>query len=81
MSETHNSLGCLLVLICRATAVPRLRGDVENRSGTWREIVLEPKFYYLNPRSIDWNLEWDMKNNLCWLWCYGIRPGLRRLFS
>ena len=31
-----------------------------------KELVAAPSFmYYLNPASLDRNLEWDMKNNLC----------------
>lgn len=45
----------------------KIYGDIEIKKPYTVEVsVAAPSFmYYLNPKSLDRNLEWDMKNNLC----------------
>jgi hypothetical protein len=45
----------------------KIYGDIEIKKPYTVEVsVAAPSFlYYLNPTSLDRNLEWDMKNNLC----------------
>ena len=45
----------------------KIYGDIEIKKPYTVEIsVAAPSFmYYLNPKSLDRNLEWDMKTNLC----------------
>ena len=45
----------------------KIYGDIEIKKPYGvEELVAAPSFmYYLNPKPLDRNLEWDMKNNLC----------------
>ena len=44
----------------------KIYGDIDFKKFTSKVPVAAPSFmYYLNPTSLDRNLEWDMKNNLC----------------
>ena len=45
----------------------KIYGDIEIKKPYGvEELVAAPSFmYYLNPKPLDQNLEWDMKNNLC----------------
>jgi hypothetical protein len=45
----------------------KIYGDIEIKKPYTVEVsVAAPSFmYYLNPKPLDRNLEWDMKNNLC----------------
>ena len=45
----------------------KIYGDIEIKKPYTVEVsVAAPSFmYYLNPKSLDRNLEWDMKTNLC----------------
>ena len=44
----------------------KIDGDIDFKKFTSKVPVAAPSFmYYLNPKPLDRNLEWDMKNNLC----------------
>ena len=43
----------------------KIYGDFEIQGDEKRGIISISFLYYLNPTSLDRNLEWDMKNNLC----------------
>ena len=44
----------------------KIYGDIDFKKFTSKVPVAAPSFmYYLNPKPLDRNLEWDMKNNLC----------------
>ena len=49
-----------------STYYGKIYGDIDFKKFTSKVPVAAPSFmYYLNPTSLDRNLEWDMKNNLC----------------
>jgi hypothetical protein len=43
----------------------KIYGDFEIQGDEKRGVISISFLYYLNPTSLDRNLEWDMKNNLC----------------
>ena len=43
----------------------KIYGDFEIDGDEKRGVTRISFMYYLNPTSLDRNLEWDMKNNLC----------------
>jgi hypothetical protein len=43
----------------------KIYGDFEIQGDEKRGVISISFLYYLNSTSLDRNLEWDMKNNLC----------------
>ena len=43
----------------------KIYGDIEIEGNDWNGLIGISFLYYLNPNSLNRNLEWDMKNNLC----------------